>query len=242
MKKKCNQCDREFENKNSLEQHKKDKHSGTVQFENKDKTKKKIKKKYIYYALGFIIVIILLYLAFKPEVTYTPLTVDGENVKGSDNATLEIIEYSDFQCPFCASFATGTFKQIEDEYVKTGKVKINFKHFPLPFHEYARKAAEATECAGDQGKFWEMHDSIFLLGENLEENKLKKAAADIGLDSELFNNCLESSAMKIRVDKNLAEGRAAGVDSTPYFIIGNETISGNRDFILFKNAIEKQLR
>ncbi|UCD02943.1 MAG: DsbA family protein, partial [Candidatus Aenigmatarchaeota archaeon] len=117
--------------------------------------------------------------------------VDGDYVKGDENAPVTIIEYSDFECPFCARFWEQTLPEIEENYIKTGKVKLIYRDFPLGFHANAQKAAEASECAGEQGKFWEYHDVLYDT-RALSVSDLKQHAKDLGLDSTKFDSCLDS--------------------------------------------------
>jgi len=107
--------------------------------------------------------------------------IEGDPVLGSSNAPVTMVEISDFQCPFCGKYARETFPQIKKEYVDTGKVKIIFKNFPLPMHPNAQKAAEAAECAADQGKFWEYKEKLFANQNNLSVEDLKKYAQESGL-------------------------------------------------------------
>ena len=129
------------------------------------------------------------YDTFKQEIeaalaegTSNNISITDSPSKGLDSATVVIVEFSDFQCPYCGSAATGAVAQIMKDYVDTGKVKLVFKNFPLSFHQYAEKAAEAAECARDQGKFWEMHDKLFSNQNALTVNDLKGYAGELGLN------------------------------------------------------------
>ncbi|RMF06236.1 DsbA family protein [Candidatus Woesearchaeota archaeon] len=166
---------------------------------------------------------------------------DDDPVKGDENAPVTIVEWSDFQCPFCGRFYSQTLSQIEDEYVKTGKVKIVYRDFPLSFHQHAQKAAEAAECADDQGKFWEFHDKIFENQRDLSEENLKKWAEELGLDTEKFNACLDSGEKADEVKADMQDGSAAGIRGTPGFIINGKLISGAQPYSVFKQAIEDAL-
>jgi protein-disulfide isomerase len=201
----------------------------------------KVKRKYIYLIFG-IFIIIMLYGLLKPITPYTPLTLDEDHVLGVNNASLTIIEFSDFECPFCADFTNTIMKDIKKEYIETGRIKFVFKHFPIQFHPNAQMAAEAAECASDQGKFWEMHDIMFKNHENLNNEDLIKYAKEIGLNNELFEICLKSGVMKKRVELDMQEARLRGIDATPFFVIGSESFSGSRSFEEFKAKIDKNLR
>jgi len=165
-------------------------------------------------------------------------------LKGDKDAPVTIVEFSDFQCPFCAKFYSDTFSKIEKEYIQTGKVNLVYRDFPLSFHGNAQKAAEAAECAQEQGKFWDYHDLLF---ENQPEwssggiGELKNYAKEINLNSEEFNECLDSGAMKEEVEEDFQEGSALGVSGTPAFFINGELISGAQPFSVFKEVIEENL-
>ncbi|MFC1648443.1 DsbA family protein [Nanoarchaeota archaeon] len=170
------------------------------------------------------------------------VSADDDAVKGKDNAPVEIIEFSDFQCPFCARWYTDTMPQIQKEYIDTGKVKLVFRDFPLnQIHPLAQKASEAAECADDQGKFWEMHDILFENPNALDVASLKQHAADLGMDTDDFDDCLDSGKYTDEVNKDLADGRAAGVSGTPSFFINGKKIVGAHPFATFQQAIDAEL-
>jgi protein-disulfide isomerase len=170
--------------------------------------------------------------------TCTVQTAPNIKVEGSSNAKVTIVEYSDFQCPYCGS-AQPTIKQVMDYY--EGKIKLQFKHFPLSFHQYAEKAAEAAECAADQGKFWEMHDMMFSNSNALTVDNLKQYAKTIGLDTSTFNCCLDSGKKAAAVQADMQEGVAAGVTGTPAFFINGKLVSGAQPYEVFKAAIDSAL-
>ncbi len=165
--------------------------------------------------------------------------------KGDPNAPVTIIEFADFQCPFCGRHATITGPQIDQQYIQTHKVRLGFWNFAFLGPE-SNWAAEAAECAADQGKFWEYHDKLFnsQAGENqgaFNKDNLKKFAAEIGLDTSTFNDCLDSGryVQRIRDDSNAAS--ALGVRSTPTFVINGQTLLGAQPFEVFKQAIDQEL-
>lgn len=162
-------------------------------------------------------------------------------VLGSSTAKVTMIEFADFQCPFCARYAQETFPQINKEYIKTGKIRYLFYHFPLLGHQYAQKAAEAAECAGVKGKFWEMHDKIFENQSKISLNDLKQYASDLGLKTTEFNACLDESKFKDKVESDLKLGESLGVSGTPAFFINGRLISGAYPFANFKQVIEEEL-
>lgn len=167
--------------------------------------------------------------------------VDDDSIKGSEDAPVTIIEFSDYECPFCTRFYTQTLPLIEEEYIETGKVRFVYRDFPLGFHRNAQKAAEAAECAGEQGKYFEMHDVLFDEGVKGGVESYKRFAADIGLNLEEFNDCLDSDSMADEVQKDLADGQAAGVRGTPGFLINGVSVRGAQPFENFKKIIDEEL-
>ena len=168
-------------------------------------------------------------------------SADDDPALGDKNAPVTIIEFSDFQCPFCARFHQQTFPQINEEYVKKGKVRFVYRDYPLPFHQFAQKASEAAECADEQGKFWQYHEEIFKNQQALSIENLKKWATDLGLDSKKFNGCLDSGKMAAEVQKDLQEGGSYGASGTPAFFINGKLISGAQPYQAFKQAIDSEL-
>tara|TARA_Y100000310_G_scaffold332141_1_gene407152 strand:+ start:1120 stop:2127 length:1008 start_codon:yes stop_codon:yes gene_type:complete len=175
--------------------------------------------------------------------TIVDVSEDDDAVKGDSNAKVTIIEFSDYECPFCGRHFTQTLPQIISEYVDTGKVRIVYRDFPLGFHQNAQKAAEATECVGEEGdnKYWEYHDILFNNQNALDVASLKKYAGEVGVDIEKFNNCLDSGQMTSEVQKDMADGQAAGVSGTPGFLINGRLVSGAQPFSAFKQIIDEEL-
>jgi len=168
--------------------------------------------------------------------------VDDDPFLGDEDAPLTIIEFSDFQCPFCGRFKSQTLGQIIETYVDTGKVKFVYRDFPLSsIHPLAQKAAEASECADDQGKFWEYHDLIFEKQGSLSLSNLKSWAVELGLNSAEFDSCLDSGKHAKEVADDLSDASRAGGRGTPFFIVGTQTLSGAQPFSAFQQAIESQL-
>lgn len=168
------------------------------------------------------------------EVKISP----NDPVKGNPEALLTIVEFSDFQCPFCGQ-AQETLEQILETY--KDKVKLVYKDYPLPFHENAENAALAALCAKEQEKFWEYHDKLFANQEKLALSDLKKYAQDLGLDSPQFNSCLGSKKYKNQVDEDTNEGQRIGVSGTPAFFLNGREISGAQPFENFKEVIDEEL-
>lgn len=167
--------------------------------------------------------------------------VDDDDVLGDEDAEVTIVEFSDFECPFCGRFHTQTWPEIKKNYIDTGKVKFVYRDFPLGFHQQAQKAAEAAECAGEQGKFWEMHELLFNPGVQGGVASFKQYASQISLDTSKFNDCLDSGKMVAEIRKDLADGSAAGVQGTPAFFINGVEVSGAQPFSVFQQIIDGQL-
>jgi protein-disulfide isomerase len=172
-------------------------------------------------------------------------------VKGQSGAKLVVVEYSDFQCPFCGRYARETYAPLQKEFVDTGKVRYAFKNMPLEsIHPFAFKAAEGGECAREQGKFWEMHDRLFANQGALAPANLTQYAQAIGLDGGKFQSCLDGrSAAHVRDDA--AEAARLGVSSTPTFFVGQlqpdgkvkvvRKIVGAQPYATFKAALQGML-
>ena len=156
------------------------------------------------------------------------LDVSADPYKGSKAARLTMVEYTDYECPFCARHAKSVLPQFMKNYVETGKVRYILRDFPLSFHKNAVKAAYAAHCAGDQGKYWEMHDKLFENQRALGEDKLPGYAEAVGLDVVKFNDCLANDSYKARVDANMRDGRKAGISGTPSFVLGFTQDGGNK--------------
>jgi protein-disulfide isomerase len=158
--------------------------------------------------------------------------------QGPANAPIELVEFSDFQCPFCyRSFPT--VKQVMDTY--SGKVRFVYRNYPLPNHPNARPAAEAAQCAHEQGQFWPYHDRLFADQSKLSDTDLKAAAAALGLDAGRFNACLDSHKYQARVEADTKAGNEAGVNGTPAFFINGRLLSGAQPFDEFKKIIDEEL-
>ena len=162
-------------------------------------------------------------------------------MKGDKDAPVTIVEFSDFQCPYCGKFFTDTLPLIQKNYIDTGKAKLVFQDYPLSFHQFAHKAAEAAECADEQGAFWKYHDKIFQNQQSLNLDNLKVWASDLGLNTKKFNTCLDSGAMVSEVQGDMAEGTNLGVSGTPAFLVNGQLITGAQPFEAFKQIIDAEL-
>lgn len=185
-----------------------------------------------------------------PQVPTGPVDVKEGHlpILGDKDAKVTIVEFSDFQCPFCESLWKDTLPQIKKDYIDTGKAKFAYRHYPLDFHANAQKAAEASECANDQGKFWEFHDKLFetqTIWESLDAAKAKEnfiaSANTIGLNGAQLGECMDSGKFAEAVKEDLADGTTAGVQGTPATYINGLQISGAAPYEDFKTVIEQEL-
>ncbi|MBK9518212.1 MAG: thioredoxin domain-containing protein [Anaeromyxobacter sp.] len=174
------------------------------------------------------------YLPPKVEVSST-----GPS-KGPDDAPVTIVEFSDFQCPYCAR-AESTVKDLMELEKYKGKIKLVYRDYPLPSHNLAPKASEAAHCAGDQGKYWDMHGKLFAVTPRLEVTDLKAYARELKLDEGRFDKCLDSGEKAAVVAEHAAAGEKAGVRGTPAFFINGRLLSGAQPLEAFKPLIDAEL-
>lgn len=158
--------------------------------------------------------------------------------KGPPDAPITIVEFSDYQCPFCAR-VNPTLERLMREYA--GKIRIVFRDFPLPSHPEAPKAAEAARCAGEQGQYWAMHDRLFANQQALQVDALKAHAAALGLDRARFDACLDSGRHAAAVQADLEAGRRLGVNSTPTLYVNGRPVAGAQPYEYFKAIIDEEL-
>jgi protein-disulfide isomerase len=184
-------------------------------------------------------------------VPTAPVSLAGAPRKGNKDAQVVLLEFSDFQCPFCGRFVNEAYQEIQKNYVQTGKVQLAFRHLPLTnLHPFALKASEAAACAGEQGKFWEMHDALFKDQAHLDDGSLRQSASTLQLDNTKFERCLTTSGAAM-VQRDLATARTLQLSSTPSFLLGRiqpdgtmkiaQRISGAQPFAAFKTAIDGAL-
>jgi len=174
-----------------------------------------------------------------PTITDSMKTIAADRpVEGDANAPVTIVEFADFECPFCQQWFKNTFPDIKKNFIDTGKAKLVFRDLPLVnLHQHAEKAAEAARCAEDQGKFWEMHDKLFGEGVGNGITTFKQYASDLGLDTAKFNQCLDSGVKKADVDKDAAAGSKYGITGTPSFIIEQQLLVGAQPYSKFEQAL-----
>ena len=180
-----------------------------------------------------------------------PISLDGAHLKGSAAASIVLVEYSEFECPYCARFARDVFPELVTRYIDPGRVQLAFKHLPLANHRWAIPAAHAAECAGQQRQFWQMHDALFGNQRNLSDSLLANLGAELGLDQNAFQHCL-TAATPASIEAHAAEARAFRISGTPTFIVGDRlangtvrataVISGARPFADFAKAFDERRR
>jgi protein-disulfide isomerase len=231
----------------------------TVQARREQQRAQQKKKRFLYAGIGIITLVIIGSLIFwvrqtqiaqaeanfqLPNILINPALTDGKTW-GPVDAPVVIQEFSDFQCPYCGQFAIGTGQQIIEKYGESGQVRFEYNHYAFLGQESIR-AAEAAECANEQGAFWEYHDTLFLNqnGENrgtFNDSNLKSFAARVGLDEQAFNTCLDSGKYQENVEASFASGVELGVKSTPSFIVNGELVTGALPFTEFEQIIESAL-
>lgn len=206
-----------------------------------------------YYALLAAIAVVGLSLIISsmrpPSLSNGNLTDEGDYFQGRADAPVTMFDWSNFQCGHCAQHVHETIPQIEQAYIETGKVRYIFR--PLiwdPEGQVAdRRVAESLYCAGEQGKFWEMHDWAFsnverwLYADDVIAFLIQEAAAEVGLDRAALERCLRQETYRPRIEEILADARARGINSTPSFLIGDQPLVGAYPFSVFQQIIEEEL-
>jgi protein-disulfide isomerase len=177
------------------------------------------------------------------------IAVDDDPRLGKADAKVTIIEFGDFQCPYCRAFWRETLPRIKKEYVDTGRVRIAYRDFAQDAHLEALMTAMAAECAEDQGKYWEFHDKVFREQDRRGRDVVRYRAADverwateIGLEAGAFNECFDSERHKAEVQKDYKDGAGIGMSGTPVFFINGRALVGAHPFSTFQKVIEEELR
>jgi protein-disulfide isomerase len=187
----------------------------------------------------------------RPPVPSQLLSLDGAMVKGTRAARIAVVEYSDFQCPYCGLFARNTLPSLEQEYVQTGRVLFAFRSMPLAIHPAAEPAAVAARCAGEQGRFWEMHDSLFADQQHLDSDSITHRANLLQLRPDRFAACLHGDAIN-SVHQERAGAEALEVTGTPTFFLGallpdghvkiTNVLTGSQPLATFQSTIDADLK
>ena len=192
------------------------------------------------------------------DTTPKKISVDNDPVLGSANAKVTLIEFSDYECPFCKRYFDDTYLQIKKTYIDPGLIKIVYRDLPLPFHQNAHKEAEAAECAREQGGdsiYFQYHDLLFTRttsnGTGLSLDQLAPIAGELGLNAQAVQSCMDSNKYKSEVDKDITDANKAGGNGTPTFFIGKSTSSGvitgtklvgAQPFASFQRVIDQELK
>ena len=174
--------------------------------------------------------------------------VDDDIVLGDPKAPVTIVEFGDYQCPFCGRFFSQTESQIKKDYVQAGKVKMVYRDFAFLGPE-SKTAALAAQCAGEQGKYWAFHDRLFEIevadgvehNGNLSTSLMKSLAKELGLNQSPFNTCLDSGKYNVEIEKDYNDGVAAGVAGTPATFVNGKLVEGAQPYSVFKDLIEAAL-
>jgi protein-disulfide isomerase len=168
----------------------------------------------------------------RPAVPPTAkVSIKGSESLGSADAPVTVVEFTDYQCPYCLKFIQDTFPKLREQFIDTGKVRWVIRDMPLGFHKNARKAAHAAHCAGEQGKFWEMRGVLFANAKQLDEEKLPGYAQVVGLDAAAFDSCLASDRHLAAIDQSSQDAGAVQITGTPTFVVGkaaSDWVEGNR--------------
>lgn len=186
--------------------------------------------------------------------TFFEISIDNDPILGDPDAPISIIEFSDYQCQFCARFYSDTLPLLNSQYIETGKVNLISRDFPMQkIHSNAMATALASECANEQGKFWEYHDKLFETQNTWKQNKsdvmiltLKQFAKELNLNQEQFDSCLDSGKYAEEVNQDMVDGQKYMVTGTPTFFVGNEkvgysSIFGAQSFSDFRIMIDEKL-
>ena len=169
----------------------------------------------------------------------------SEKSLGAEDAPVVVVEYSDFQCPYCQQFATGPGQQLREEYVEQGQVRFVYRHFAFIGNE-SLWAAEASECANEQGRFWDYHDKLFAeqAGENqgaFSKDNLRAFAADLGLDTEQFDQCFASGRYQDQVQEDIQDAQRRRLNSTPSILVDGQYLPNGASYPVLQAAVEAAL-
>lgn len=186
-----------------------------------------------------------------PSPQNVKVSIDDDPIKGDTKAPVTIVEFSDFQCPFCKRFYDQVLPSLDKEYISTGKVRLVFRDYPLEFHKNALPAAIAANCAQEQGKYWEVHNFLFEHPDKLDTASMLSSADELNINREKFEKCVNDKTKEAEINKDFQDGQLYGVRGTPSFFIGktednkNELtgvyIRGAQPFQVFKTEIDKLL-
>jgi protein-disulfide isomerase len=189
--------------------------------------------------------------AQSPPETIALVNVLGKPSVGRQDAPVTLVEFSDYQCPFCKRHFSSVYPILKKEYIETGKLRYVFRDFPIAnLHPQAQKAHEAARCAGEQNRYWEMHDMLFENAQDFSVSALKAHATKIAVNGDQFTACLDSGKYAGEIEKEITEGTQAGVNGTPAFFLGlsgsgekitGTIVSGAQPLSRFKQVIDDLL-
>jgi protein-disulfide isomerase len=196
-------------------------------------------------AVGIVATLVLFNQSSSSQTVRALGDVSLDKSKGDENAPVVVVEYADFQCPYCGQFATEPEQQLEAEYVETGQVRFVYRNFAF-IGEESIWAAVAAECANAQGRFWDYHDKLFAEqnGENegaFNRDRLKQFGAELGLDATEFDSCVDTQEYREKIQAESDEARQVGINSTPTLFVNGRKIEGGNDYRVLKAAIESAL-
>jgi len=190
------------------------------------------------------------YIAKQIEEKNAPKVVEGDftdddAILGDPDAPVTIVEFSDFQCPYCVRFYEDTLPELKEKYIDTGKVKFVYRDFPLSFHKAATPAAILAECTAEQAgdeAYYKIHDKIFdTISSGYDEDALIAYAVELGVDENELKTCLEDEDMAAEIRADIKDGQSAGISGTPGFLVNGQVLSGAQPFSAFESIIENEL-
>lgn len=199
---------------------------------------------FLFGAVLAVVAIVWGVMQYNPgaRITKADTLIDDDPILGNIDAPVTIVEFTDYECPFCKKLHDTVSLKLRDEFVATGKVKVVVRDYPLDFHEAAIPAAIAAACANEQGAFWQYHDSLFENQDKLENFDYVGLAEKFKLETAVFKSCLESKESLSEIEKDRADGVNAGVTGTPGIFVGDTFINGAYPYEAFEAAIERELQ
>ena len=178
------------------------------------------------------------------------VSLGGGYALGEETAAVTLVEFTDYQCPYCLRFHTSTFKRLKKSYIESGKLRYVSRDLPLAFHKHALKAAQAARCAGEQGKFWELRHVLMSNGKKLSPEAILGYSQGLSLDMERFRECFDSKKYLAEIQRDISEANAAGITGTPAFVLGKTAkdgvegvrIVGAQPYTVFEAKIRELLK
>ncbi len=175
------------------------------------------------------------------RVTQTPdqnvsIPLGNSHALGHDDAPVTLIEFTDYQCPYCSRFHLKTFPQLKKQFIDTGQVRFISRDLPLPIHDHAFPAAQAVRCAGVQGQYWELRDKLSANPRNLSREAIIQYGKSLPLNMETFETCLASETHTSAIQRDIAVARSVGITGTPGFVVGMTPANGNLEGVTIKGA------